>query len=254
MNIIIQYDPYARLGNRIFQYAYGYLLSKKYNRDLYDNEGLPNLGIEPTPINQYDNPLYIRTFGSHYVDDNLLKKHKGDIIINSFLQKSSYYIDSIDTLRDVFGIHPREVINKDQLVVHVRETDYNQLGEFLGYDFYKKMIDYSGFDSVKIVTDNSKCETVNRLIDDGCELVSDGYVDSFSVHCDSRALGDFKTLLYSENIALSQSSFSWWPSFLGYHKRIIFPYSTQLGMWPITPKKDNIDLYFDLGHSEKFIL
>ena len=50
MRVIVQYDPYNRLGNRMFQYAFGVLLAKKYNCKLYCNEGLPNFGIAPTPI------------------------------------------------------------------------------------------------------------------------------------------------------------------------------------------------------------
>ena len=31
MRVIVEYDPYNRLGNRMFQYAFGVLLAKKYN-------------------------------------------------------------------------------------------------------------------------------------------------------------------------------------------------------------------------------
>ena len=46
-----------------------------------------------------------------------------------------------DLLRDVFTIKELDTINKDYLVVHVRETDYTQIDTFLGYDFYKSLID-----------------------------------------------------------------------------------------------------------------
>ena len=55
--VYIDYDPYNRLGNRMFQYAMGYILSKKYNCPLYTVEGLPNFGIKPNPAdnNNTDN-------------------------------------------------------------------------------------------------------------------------------------------------------------------------------------------------------
>ena len=254
MNIIVKYDPYARLGNRIFQYSYAYLLAEKLKRKLYDNEGIPNLGINPNHINQCNNPLSLRAMGNHYVNNDIIKSHSGDIIVDSFLQKSEYYENYRDKLRSVFQIKLDDFINEDSLVVHVRDTDYVSLGHSLGYEFYKKMIDASGFTKVILVTDNSKGNTVQQLLNDGCVLCGNEYQTTFSTVCDSRGMKDFKILLYSANIAISQSTFSWWPAFLGYHKKIIFPYSNNGGMWPVNPSKDSIDLYFDLGQSEKFIL
>ena len=255
MNIIVKYDPHGRFGNRIFQYSYAYLLAEKYGRNLYDNEGLPNFGIKPNPINQYNNPLSLRTLGSHYIDNDILENHNGDIIVDSFVQKSEYYINYRDKLRSLFKVKSDNIINNDCLVVHVRDTDYVTLGHSLGYESYKRIIENFGFDKNIIVTDNSTGDIVQKLLSDGCTLCDEEYiVEKFSVTCDNRQIQDFATLLYSENIAISQSSFSWWPAFLGYHKKIIFPYSHNKGLWSINPTKDSIDLYFDLGQSEKIIL
>ena len=35
MSVIVQYDPAARTGNRLFQFAFGYILSRKLNCNLY---------------------------------------------------------------------------------------------------------------------------------------------------------------------------------------------------------------------------
>jgi len=40
MRVIIEYDPWSRLGNRMFQYAFAYLLSKQFDCELFYNEGL----------------------------------------------------------------------------------------------------------------------------------------------------------------------------------------------------------------------
>ena len=62
-------------------------------------------------------------------------------------------------------------------------------------------------------------------------------------------MNDWMALLLSENIALSQSSFSWWAAFLGYHKKIIFPYSQNVNMWPVDTSGDVQDLFFDFDNS-----
>ena len=258
MRVIVEYDPYNRLGNRMFQYAFGVLLAKKYNCKLYCNESLPNFGINANPVTQLQpSVIRARSIGEQYFNFDILNNFEGDIIIDSWVQKSEYYVDHRDFLRDVFGIRDLESNNKDALVLHVRGTDYSQLGWFLGYEFYKKLIQDSGFTKIKIVTDDPQCDTVSKLIQDGCELITSGTATEFNVSGDRSAIADFKTLLYSENIALSQSSFSWWAAFLGYHKKIIFPYTTtnDKAMWPLNPQKDDANLFFDFNNiSVKYTL
>tara|TARA_B110000495_G_C22885682_1_gene516511 strand:+ start:1 stop:717 length:717 start_codon:yes stop_codon:yes gene_type:complete len=238
----------------MFQYAFGYILAKLKDCDFFYDD-LHNFNIKSNLYTgSLTNPINTRSFGDQYADIETLINHSGDIIVNSFLQKSSLYIDHREELRDIFNIKT-DTINKDKLVVHIRETDYKLVNAFLGYDFYKSLIDSSKFDNAIIVTDNSSCDTVKRLIDDGCLLSSEGIVDTFKVYSDDRGIQDFKTLMYSENIAISQSSFSWWAAFLGNHKQIIFPFKRNTDWWPILPGKDDVDLYFDFNNiSRKYIV
>jgi len=266
MSIVIQFDPWARMGNRMFQYAFGYILAKRKLSPLYHLEGLPNFNIKPSSgdINWAlaNKPiLYTKQFGNNFVDIDQVLQHNGTTVVNSFVQLSQYYTPYKNDLKEVFNItydqsliNSQNQINDNSLVVHIRETDYVQIDGFLGYTFYKNLIDTSNFTDVIIVTDNSKCETVQKLILDGCKLHTEGYVDKFETTSDSRSMRDFKFLLNSSNIAISQSSFSWWAAFLGSHKKIIFPYKTNKGVWPINPKQDDIDLYFEHQGNEKFIL
>ena len=249
-DVYVSYDPYGRMGNRMFQFAFGYILAKARNCQLY-HEALPNFNIEDKHGPPVDNITTTRSMGNHKVDFNKLISDPNTIIVDSFLQRAEYFIKHRDSLREAFKIKKHGPTNKDNLVVHVRETDYNQINRFLGYEFYKAMIDSSGFTNVRIVTDNSNCDTVQKLLADGCDLVSEGYVDKFQLHSNERSFSDWLVLLLSENIALSQSSFSWWAAFLGYHKKIIFPYRStgEKQMWPIEPDKDDVDLFFDLDNT-----
>ena len=246
--IYVDYDPYNRLGNRMFQYAMGYILSKKYNCPLYTDEGLPNFGIEPNPGKPVNDKIFSREKYDQLIDLSDIKPDT-NFVINGWCQKAEYFIDHRDELRKVFGIRNLDTINKDSLIVHIRETDYKSIGAFLGYELYKELINDSGYTDIKIVTDNPKGETIQRLLSEGCTLCTDGDEVQFSHHGDGRAMADFKTLLYSENIAISQSSFAWWGAFLGYHKKIIFPYNKDIKWWPIEPGKDDIDLYFDFDNT-----
>ena len=243
MSVYVKFDEWGRMGNRMFQYAFGYILAKQKNTDLFA-PALPNFNIEST-LTSLPNTNFIstRSYGFQYVDWSELLTTSQDIIVDSFVQKSRYYIPYRNELISLFNIKLNNSINQNKLVIHIRETDYCQLNWFLGYNYYKEIITTSGFTDIIIVTDNSKCDTVKKLISEGCVLNTEGIVNQFNVVSDNRAMHDFTTLLYSENIALSPSSFSWWAAFLGLHKKIIFPILKN-SIWKESPGLDDIDLVF----------
>lgn len=248
MNVFVDYDSWSRVGNRMFQYAFGYVLADIKNTRLYTPE-LPNFNIKSSfnAVNPV-NAIYTKSYGNHYVDYDELKRTDRDVVVNSFVQKAKYYIPYRDKLTDQFWFE-KKTINENSLVLHLRETDYRMINVFLGYDTYKSIIKNSGFNDIIIVTDNSECDTVKRLLSDGCRLNSQGNVTEFKASLDSRDMFDWLTLANSANIALSQSSFSWWAAFLGKHNKIFFPYVKNNSMWKVDPERDDIDLYFDFGHS-----
>lgn len=255
--IFIDYDPWSRMGNRMFQFALGYILTW-LKCGYYVHDGLPNFSIPPFKSDIFDSlreqSIHTRHYGDHYVDFNFLVDTERPITINSYVQKASYYVTYKDILCNAFNIKPVDAINQNKLVLHVRETDYTQVNAFLGYSVYKQIIDEAGFSDVIIVTDNSECDTVKRLIADGCTLNTQGTVNTFSVLSDDRSMYDFYTLLNSENIAISQSSYSWWAAFLGSHKNVFFPFVQANGMWKINPGEDDIDLFFESPANKKIII
>jgi hypothetical protein len=254
MSVIVQYDPWGRMGNRMFQLAFGYLLAKQKGVKLY-HDGLPNFNIySSTKDYTINNPIYTKEYGDNWVNMEELLNTNRDIIVNSFVQQARYYLPYKQELRAFFNIRPF-THNQNKLVMHIRESDYILLKDaFLGSNFYKKMIENSGFkfEDVIIVSDNSNCDTVKMLVSEGCKLNSEGEIKKFEHESDARSMNDFDTLLQSENIGLSQSSFSWWTAFLGHHKTIIFPYKKEGGMWPITPNIYQVDLYFNEGNSKYY--
>ena len=129
--IIVQYNPWGRMGNRMFLYAFGKLLAIKKQCKFYC-EPLPNF------INtQYDipfttflnNPLYTKNYGNNYVDYKQLLEYPTDIIINSYLQKAEYYTPYKELIKNWFWL---DLTNKpkpenNELVIHIRETDYSYI-------------------------------------------------------------------------------------------------------------------------------
>ena len=263
VSVIVRYDEWGRMGNRMFQYAFGYILAKQRGVKLFA-PALPNFGITETPFYHFkcadgtsnDKRIYTRSFGSQRADWSALLAAPAEttIIVDSYLQRAEYYVNHQEELRQVFSIVKVEPKNTDALVVHVRETDYKDMGLFLGYDFYKQAIKDSGFSKIILITDNSQCETVQKLIADGCLLHTEGYVNKFTHACDERGIMDFICLLQSANILLSQSSFSWWAAFLGNHEKVVFPYKESGGMWKCNPGPEDIDLFINAPNFLKYTL
>ena len=252
-DVYIQFDPWGRMGNRMFQYVFGWILAQERGCNLF-HDGLPNFGIAANIKQPEGNIIFTSEYGDHHVDIDNLKKTSNHIVIDSYVQRSEYYLSYRNLIKDHFKCNDLNVINQNKLVLHIRETDYLQTNSFLGYKNYRKIIEECGFTDNLIVTDNSNCDTVQQLVKDGCSLVTEGYVSTFSHVSDTRSMLDFRTLLLSENIALSQSSFSWWAAFLGDHKNVFFPFIQQTSMWKIIPEKDDIDLFFKSTETKKIII
>jgi len=252
VSVYVQFDPWGRMGNRMFQYAFGYLLAKQKKTTLH-TDSLPNFAIPSTQTSIISPYIETKQYGNNYVNLEELLKSDKNIVVNSFVQKANFYKNYRDELRDAFNIKQQITINEDKLVLHIRETNYKDIGYFLGYEFYKKIIIEAGFNKAIIITDNSNCEAVQLLLKDGCVLNTEGYVSKFDPVSDDRSMYDFRTLLYSENIAISQSTFSWWAAFLGYHKNVYFSYTAQKGIWKVLPEKDDIDLFYNFPECIKFI-
>jgi len=253
VSVYVQFDPWGRMGNRMFQYAFGYILARQKQCSLF-TEGLPNFNIQNNSKPLPEDSIRTSSFGKNYVSVEELLNTDKDIIVDSFVQKASYYTSHHEILRKAFYVQENKQYTDNQLVVHIRETDYNNINCFLGYELYKHLINQSGFTDIVIVTDNSNSKTVQKLIAEGCRLHTPGCVDKFEHISDDRGMSDFNFLLYSKNIGISQSSFSWWAAFLGIHNKIFFPFLKQKGMWKLTPDVDDIDLFFTFNKSYKVIL
>jgi hypothetical protein len=49
VKVIVKYDPYGRMGNRLFQYAFGLILSKLKNAEFYHDD-IPNFKVNSKSI------------------------------------------------------------------------------------------------------------------------------------------------------------------------------------------------------------
>lgn len=254
MNISVV--PQGRTGNRLMQYALGLILAKNKNYSFFA-ERMPYFdNIKITEYVQNDLPT-IRTsqFGNQYYDYNNLLSFNGNIIIDSYVQKVKLLLENRNFLQEQFKVANtiNKLPDKDELVIHIRGTDYRNLGTYLGDEFYFDFIKKSDFNTKTIITDDVNSPLMSSLKDIGCNILTQHCTGWQVPYFTNNEINDYNYMLHAHNILISQSTFSWWAAFLGPSKQIFFPFSRERGMWPIIPKKDDIDLYFDIGTSKKIL-
>lgn len=247
--IVVKYHPWGRMGNRMFSYAFGRILAEERKGDLYVepiNE-FPNTfdHKRPNEAGTLNNPIVTNNYGDQFADVHELMNTDRDVIVNSFLQHAEYYIDFKEKINQWFNIDIKgfKLPDDDELVVNIRETDYIQIGKYLNEDYYINQIREQGIRKTTIVTDNCESTFVKRLEQAGCKVLSTEPVP-FKINNDNNIMQDYIYMYFAKYLILSQSTFSWWPAFLGEHTSVIYPVSDG-GMWPKNPNKNDVDLFVE---------
>jgi hypothetical protein len=244
--IIVQYDQWGRMGNRMFQYAFARILSEMKKCPMHAE---PLLNFKNTlntlPLaSPSSNAIYTRNYGSHTVDMNELVHSSRDIVVNSYVQKWFYYVAFQEEIKKWFHLdienHTKPA--NDELVIHVRETDYNAIGMTFPAELYVNAVKKLGYSKNTVVTDNFESPIALALKDMGCSILSDKYVDTFSYVNNDNIMRDFIYMMMAGHLLISHSSFSWWAAFLGNHDKVYCPVTERQCMWKKNPGKDDSDL------------
>lgn len=234
----------GRLGNQMFQIANGYTLSKKFNAPLYistdiipDCDWVYNFEIfnrfNLIHDSKYFNGIkyvYIEDGKQEYVDMyQLLKNHVNEkIFIRGLFQNETYFYDYRDDIKNLFSC-PEEIKNEiikeygdlsDYVSINVRRGDYVDIGAVLPDYYHEKAYNkyFSGKKSIIISDDIEWCKK-NVKIDGAI------YFDKFKGRPNS-SLFDLYAGSFCKDHILSNSTFSWWQSYLGEYEdsKIVTPY------------------------------
>ena len=226
--ISVEYN--GGLGNRLFQYCFGRVLSNKMGYSLRADSisHFPGTNESVNGVNIEDN---MEVLDGHVIDINSIILNRDDrkIVTKGFFQRYEYYKDYKDEIRNKW-LHMENVNTKrssDDLVIHVRLGDFKNLGHVLSFDHYSRMINLFGSKNVYIVTDNPGDVFINQFNMYNPIIINEGQIL------------DFKFIMSFDNIVLSQSTFSWWASFLSDASKIAFPIPSY-GYW--SEERQDIDL------------
>jgi len=223
MNLFI--SKQGRLGNNLFQYFFGYVLSKKLNCNFYT---LFNLNLTFLPNHEKYNTSYDLIIEEVYekdsikfkinskiIDKNLdilcdeIIKHKGsNILLHGFFQDINYYLPYIQNIQNLFkqtNIYNniKEQINKNSTGIIVRKGDIINTENELPDSWYFLNAEKFKNESIFITSDTLNHPTCQHLIKHyNAVPIIDTPINTI--------------LIFScfKNLILSQGTFSWWAGIL----------------------------------------
>lgn len=211
---MIKIEYRGRFGNNLFTYAYSRIMAERFNLELISN--LPREGYLKNTPNKKGNvyttePITI----SDINDPNFISPDFSSprtYLIDGYFQDIKYYSDK-SYIKTFFEL-PSLSFNENDIVMHVRLSDYanfGELGTVLHPNYYIKALDLANFKDLYIVTDDP----------------NNDYLRCFShlspIIISNKPDQDFKFLMGFKKIVIGNSSFSWWASYLGIASEIYTP-------------------------------
>jgi hypothetical protein len=227
-----------RLGNQLFQYAFGYALSKKLKTNLF---------FKPAQKNYLEKYFSLRPFESirnifcpkterfkviKQLGHEDLSDFKSSLVNNCYYDgyfQSEQYFDNVKTeLKKLFEIKPLYrkpfeekygAIFRSQktMCLHIRRSDYAN-HNYLGFPEFKKdltdirlPLDYYW----KCLSQKNYDDYYKFIVTDDYDFVKQEFGSVPNVHIETNdEITDFQLMLHSQVVCIANSSFSWWAAWL----------------------------------------
>jgi hypothetical protein len=229
----------GRLGNNLFQYCLGRILAeglgfalKAASIPAFPNTAQRVMGeIREEPEQIFKGQLIP-------LEAILADRSPRRIILDGWFQRYEYYRPRRKKIREWLTLDPAICVPeaKPDIVVNVRRTDYVQLGWALPFSYYREAIETAlpQGGEMWIVTDDRRDPFFRRFA---------AWKPKFS---SGTAPEDMLFMTRARRLVMSQSTFSWWPTFLGNVQQVICPIPG-FGAWSRTdeakrPSTNDINL------------
>jgi hypothetical protein len=211
----------ARLGNNLFQYCFGRILAEGLGFELRAApiDGFPNTSQHVAGA-RHQSPEVVLTGQLVDVDAILRDRHPRKIVLDGWFQRYEYYRPHRDRIRRWLTFAPAvRATTAATTVLHIRRTDYVQLGWALPFSFYEAALQHApaGGD-LWILTDDPGDPFFHRF---------QRWQPKFAK---GTPLEDLRLMAGARCIVMSQSTFSWWPTFLGDPQIVVCP-DPSFGAW-----------------------
>jgi hypothetical protein len=208
------------LGNQIFQVVVGYIFAKEHNDNYAINPALHSGNGQGFHLNKYLNTIFKNIDKTNHKSSNYYKEpqfnyseipYKEDSLLEGYFQTEKYFLNRKKEINQLLEFECSEEPT-NECVIHIRTGDYLILSNFnvVTPNYFNKAIN-------EVIQQNSKISF--KVISDNHDIAKT-YLpkDLFYEFVSSDELNDLKTLSQCDYAIISNSSFSWWGSYLGKSK------------------------------------
>ena len=160
-------------------------------------------------------------------------------IVNGYFQNGDFFGDKRDIIKTFFNL-PKLNINKDDIVIHCRLTDFSGQNSIIHPDWYLNILEKENFNKLYIVTDDPSSINFFKFFEKFKPII-----------ISKSGKEDFHFLMSFEKIICSLSTFCWWAAYLGNAKKIyVMKHSTDnfLNRLSVSNNKEYINV-----ENDKFI-
>jgi len=205
---LVTVDYTGRTGNHLFQYTMARLIAERNDLAM----------MSPMPGTDFLQPVDHEVKGSSYAAaraELIGDRHPGLPNVNvkyrahlhGFFQKSWYYNPHRQQIKTFFRLNPIEKVNTQDIVLHLRLTDYfhPNFKCVISPLWYFDILSREKYDKVYIVVENHP--TNEKYL---------GYFRPYKpiIVSGTTAMQDFDFIRSFNKIVCSNSTFCWWASFL----------------------------------------
>lgn len=212
----------GRLGNQLFEYAFGRIIAEELGYrfehnlgadELKNNFKLPKV-IEgksfETPIQKID---CLHKWSPTLLEEIINDKKDRKIILNGYFQKYIYYKNYKHKLKDWFKFDCNKHNYDDAIGVHIRKTDFKNSIYDMPDDYFLKILRAEAFNKIFITSDEPENETINKIKKEfkNVELFSGSPYETM------------EHFVCFKKLILSLGTFSWWIGFLSNADKVYMP-------------------------------
>lgn len=217
------------LGNQLFQIAAGYAYSEYFDRELRIDTSKWSGHQGQHPLKYKDNLFKNFTFCGYAFRDyvnwvdpqfNYTPINDSDrnvIFLNGYFQSLKYFEDCADKFKHLLVLPEVDtwITSSKNVAFHIRRGDY------LKFKNVHYVCDTEYFDKC---FDMFKGYQINVFTDSPEHVLEEFKHQDFNLIQTSSELNDLTLMSLHDNMVISNSTFSWWASFLGKKKeRIVSP-------------------------------
>jgi hypothetical protein len=222
---MIEVKYLGRLANNLFQYSLGRILAEELGFSLSAEaiHGFPKTS-EPIQGRRFSEPESIYAGQSLDLDAILNDKSPRHITLEGYFQRYEYYRPYRTRIRNWLEFSPdvHVIAPTTDLTINVRRTDYIfPYGWALPFSYYheaiRRLLPEGG--RLSIVTDDSNDPFFKRFREWDCEFFHGDPIEQLLF------------MAKSKRLVLSQSTFSWWPTFLSSLEQEVVCPAPNFGIW-----------------------